>query len=290
MQKYGIWRCLPHQFCGDGIARKVRSSLGRFAFFAHRSPHIGVDRIGSLNSFGGVGHAVRSRRGRLRSQHRKHGRHIFGFEAVIRRAGNAKVRSHHGASQSQRPGHIVGGSYVCHFFACEARWHVGWRQTPLLRQSHKVGQSLQRVRLIRKQIHHRHGRGSGKLCQHLVAEHAQPHDAVIAAESAGDVGDGLSHAELYLVWADDERMPAQLHHRHLHRVARASRRLFKHERATAPFQQRRKLSAHRQTQHFHELCGCEVVNLQEVAGLDIHKAILLSVSLCCGVSGYRICD
>ena len=142
---------------------------------------------------------------------------------------------------------------------------------------------MQRVRLIRKQIHHRHGRGSGELCQHLVAEHAQPHDAVIAAESASDVGDGLSHAELYLVWADDERMPAQLHNRHLHRVARASRRLLKHERAAAPFQQRRQLTAHRQAQHFHELGGREVVNLQEVAGLDIHKAILLSVSLCCGV-------
>ena len=78
-------------------------------------------------------------------------------------------------------------------------------------------------------------------------------------------------------------MPAQLHNRHLHRVARASRRLLKHERATAPLQQRRQLTAHRQAQHFHELGGREVVNLQEVAGLDIHKAILLSVSLCCGV-------
>ena len=288
MQKYGIWRSLPHQLCGDRIAGKIRSSLGCFAFFAHGSPHIGIDRIGSLNSLGRIGHAVRSRRTGLGSQHRKHRRHIFGVEAVIGRAGNAKVRPHHRASQSQRPGHIVGGSYICHLFACETRWHVGWRQTPLLRQSHKVGQGLQRVRLIRQQIHHRHRRSSGELCQHLVAEDAQPHDAVIAAESASDVGDGLSHAELYLVWADDERMPAQLHYRHLHRVARASRRLLKHERAAAPLQQRRKLTAHRQTQHFHELGGCEVVNLQEVAGLDIHKAILLSVSLCCGVSGYRI--
>ena len=97
-----------------------------------------------------------------------------------------------------------------------------------------------------------------------VLEHPGADGGVVAGQRAGDVLDALADVERDLVAPDGHGMAAELHDRHLHRVAGAGRRLLEQQGHAPAGQHLRQVRPLGQVEHGAQLVGVEVVDLEEV--------------------------
>ena len=178
--------------------------------------------------------------------------------AVAHGTAQRHLSAEHDARLGERSGDVVEVADVGH-------GAPGERTVHLLHGEH-VGERLQRVRVVAEHVHHRHRAHHRHAHHHLVAEHASAQHAVVAGHHAGDVLHRLAHVEAHLLTARVHGVTAELHHRHLHRLAGAVRRLLEDECDALTLQGTGQLLALRQVEHQRELVGGEVGDVEEVAG------------------------
>ena len=111
--------------------------------------------------------------------------------------------------------------------------HAGER-TQVLLDGEEVGEALAGVAVVGEAVDHRDARPLGQRDDVVVGEHAG-HDGVhIAAEDPGYVGHTLALAELDLLGAQVDGVPAEVLHGHLKGDAGAQRGLLKDHAQRAP--------------------------------------------------------
>ena len=136
------------------------------------------------------------------------------------------------AAERQAAGHVVAVADVGDDAAGE--------RTERVLDGEQVGEGLEGVGVVGEHVDDRDRRDGRHALQLVVLEHAGADDRVVAAEGAGHVLGRLAAVDADLVVADGDRVTAQLHDRHLHRVAGAGRRLLEHQRHAPPRQHLRR--------------------------------------------------
>src|SRR5690606_21670942 len=101
---------------------------------------------------------------------------------------------------------------------------------------------------------------------------------VVAGQGSGDVLDALAHVETDLVGTDRHGVTAELHHRHLHRVAGAGGRLLEHERRAPALENPWSRARDSQGEHLTDLCGAQVVDVEQVPHSEFSRILASRVT------------
>src|SRR5918995_6372843 len=165
---------------------------------SHTSPHVSVNDSGVPDGFARVFGKVRN------SAKRSSQLDDLSFWTVSFGVGDGELCTTQGAGYGEGVGHVVAVADVRDPFALD--------RTELLSHGHEVGDGLSRVVGVRESVYYGDVGCAGKLFQVPVVEGAD-HDGVdVSGEDAARVGRRLAFADLDLLWAQMERVAAELVH------------------------------------------------------------------------------
>ena len=236
-----------HHVGVDGVALELLHPLLLLGLLAHRHPGVGVDGMGSgdrlrrpMRLFDRCGTEQREslefgQRGRKADRTRKSDVH-------------AQQRRHLG----QRPGDVVEVSDIRHGLSSEIAEALLHRQ--------RIGERLQRVRVIGQHVDHRNIDDRRHSGDGGMIEHPRSDERVVSLHHLRDVLDRLASVEADLLTSRVDRMTSQLRHRHLHRVTGAVGRLLEDQCGPT--------TGKRPTQRFDRCLG-ERQDLANLAGSEV---------------------
>ena len=118
--------------------------------------------------------------------------------------GDGELRAAQGAGYGEGVGHVVAVADVGDPCAFD--------RTELLAHGHEVGDGLARVVGVREAVYYGDVGCAGEFLQVPVVEGTDHYGVDVAGEDAARVGRRLAFADLYLLWAQVERVAAELVH------------------------------------------------------------------------------